>query len=68
MGETEKEMKCSDVTLPYDNRCCEYVPPAITYVQVRKDKNENWFVRINGEGQWIGATLIRGTNTLQFSY
>ena len=47
---------------------CDYVPPSIKKIKVKKDKHGNWLVQINGKGKWLGATINKDTKTISFSY
>lgn len=46
---------------------CNYVPPTITHVLVRK-KADKWQVKVNGKGKWIPADYNTETQKIYFTY
>ncbi len=57
---------CNDIVLPPNITCdCNYVRPETKSIWVRKKKNGQVQVKLNGKGKWINAVL--DGNTLKYS-
>ena len=60
------KIQCAEIKLPENITCdCNYVRPTTAKLWIRKKKNGQVQVKINGKGKWINAEWD-GTNLIRY--
>lgn len=52
--------------LPQDNCSCDYIPPPVKKLLIRKNKKGLLKVQVNGTGKWIPCEYNKENNTITF--